>query len=254
MNITLVYLHVVGKSDPTAMDPTWYLPCAYRFCTSLLAHPAGMPYKLAVVSCGGPITDDTVQRFAGIATEHLCYEGAGWDIGAHQFAASRLDADLLVFLASPCHFKKEGWLVKLAEAVEKNGEGLYGVAGSLENHPHIRTGAFACSPRTMRAYPILIDSREKCFNFECGCDSQGKFCGYPSRCFSDWVMKQGKVALVVDWMAVRGFLDWRTGPAIYRRGKQEAVLIHDRHTDMYDTADASRRAHLEMLADIGHIP
>lgn len=114
MTITLVYLHVVAKSDPTAIDPTWYLPCSERFIRTYKDNPPGIPHELAVVSCGGPINHHTVNMFSGVATKHIEYLGSGWDLGAHQFAAWTLQTcDLMVFMATPCHFKVKGWLVNM---------------------------------------------------------------------------------------------------------------------------------------------
>lgn len=257
MRVTLVYLHVVGKADPTAMDPSWYLPCAERFISTMKQFHPGLPHELVVVSCGGPINHHTVNLFSGVATRHYEYLGTGWDIGAYQAFASSpstYEEDFMVFLATPCHFREHCWLLRLVQAFEKHGPGLYGPCASKENRPHIRTGCFACPPSLLRQYPVTVDSREKCFNFEIGCDSNGHQVYGGQSCFTDFCIAKTGLALEITKDAERDRMQWRTGEGIFRRGGQDNVLVYDRHTDIYDMSSPEQRVILEKLADNGHYP
>lgn len=254
MKITLVYLHVVGKSDPTCMDPTWYLPCAQRFIRTYRQCPLAQFHQVAIVSCGGPINDYTRNLFNDIATLHLEYRGPGWDIGAYQHAANQLDADWLVFLSTPSHFRREGWLDVLVKAFEQYGDGLYSSAGSNEHVPHLRSSCFACTPQHFRAYPVLIDSREKCFNFEAGITSKGQPFNGGRMSFTNWTIAQGKPAMSVHWNFNNPAGKWREGPNIFRRGDQSQMLVFDRHSDMYEMGSAEQKHALAQWADAGHFP
>lgn len=69
--------------------------------------------------------------------------------------------------------------------------------------------------------------------------------------FTDWCIEHTGVAFEVTKDAVRDRIQWRTGEGIFRRGSQDNVLVHDRHTDMYDMGNPEQRAILEKLADTG---
>lgn len=255
MKITCLYLHVSAKSDPAAPDPSYYLPYSLRFARTFEEHPAGVDHELIVVSCGKPIGEDQMYLYRNITDRYECYEGPGWDLGAYQAIAKTLDSDWVVCLATPVHIKREGWLKRFADVFTEYGDGLYGAMGSYENHPHIRTSSFAFKPEIMRQYPHLIDSREKCFGFECGCDSKGNLlAGHHSWCFTDWMIGQGKPVLMVTWDMVWPKDKWRVPPNIFRRGDQSNCLVQDRHNDIYQASDANVKAMLENLADIPKYP
>lgn len=249
MKLSVLYLHVSAKSDPTAPDPTWYLPYSLRFARTFEQFPPGIDHELIVVSCGKPIGEDQMQIYRSIVDRYECYEGPGWDLGAYQAISKTLDSDWVVCLATPVHIKREGWLRRFAEAWDEHGDGLYGAMASYENHPHIRTSAFAFKPDTMRQYPYEIDNRDKCFRFECGCDSEGK--PVEGWCFTDWMNSLGKPTLMVTWESVWPGSGWRSPANIFRRGDQSNCLVWDRHCDIYDEATPEEKAILANRADNG---
>lgn len=250
MRITCLYLHVADRSDPTAPDPSWYLPFSLRFARTFEQFPPGIDHELVVVSCGKPIGEDQMHLYRNITDRYECYEGGGWDLGAYQTIARGLDCDLVVCLATPVHIKREGWLRRFAEVYGKYGEGLYGAMASYENYPHIRTSAFAFTPEMIRKYPHEIDSRDKCFRFECGCDSKGTPL-FLDWCFTDWVCTIGKPALMLTWDGIHAIHQWRTPPNIFRRGDQSNCIVWDRHCDIWDSATPEEKAVLSNRADNG---
>lgn len=254
MRIVVLYLHVSAKSDPSAPDPSYYLPYSLRFARTFEQYPPGIDHELVVVSCGKPIGEDQMHLYRHITDRYECYEGTGWDLGSYQAIAKTLDCDWVVCLATPVYFHREGWLKRFAEAFDQHGDGLYGAMASYENNPHIRTSAFAFKPDRMREYPNLIDSREKCFWFECGCDSKGK----PTHmdwCFTDWfLMNHKKPPLMVTWDGIYFMKDWRMPVNIFRRGNQSNCLVLDRHCEIYANSTPEEKAVLERLADTGHYP
>lgn len=232
MNIDIVYLHVVEKCHPSMPDPKFYQPFTNRFLKTFSSFTDLTGATMHNVFCG-----------PGVTTESEClhwhfYDGAGKDIGAHQKVARELTGDFAVFFATVAYLWKAGWLGRLKSAFEQFGEGLYGSMASYENSPHIRTSCFACHPKLLAAYPVLIDTVEKCVMFE---SCQGGF--------TDWVISKGLPCKMVTWDGVYDKPDWRKPANIFRRGDQSNCLTRDRYTDQYDAASPDERSALEARAN-----
>lgn len=238
--IALIYTHVIGRSDPSAPPPEYYLPYAERFVGTYRKFNPGVEHDLVVVVCG-PVeesSDFTSLDMFPKNTTFLRYTGGGWDCGAHQFAAKQLNCDWVVCLSSPVYFKRSGWLARFSDAWTKYGDGLYGTQGSFEHATHIRTSCFAFKPDRMREYPNLIDTREKCRWFET-----------QKWNLTQWFIDRGLAVKMVTWDGEHGPLDFRTPPNIFRRGDQSNCLTFDRHNDVYDKADPEEKVRLEKAAD-----
>lgn len=228
MRVALNYLHVIGKSTPEAPDPAYYAPFHNRFWKTYREFKPAIPHELHVTFCG-----------PGSEGRTHSYTGGGWDIGAHQHAAKEIDADFIVFLATPVYFWKHGWLERLVEARQRFGDGLYGPMASYENAPHVRTSCFGTSPALMASWPTLVDNREKCAAFE----------SWPPLNFSRHVMKLGKPVKMVTQDECYDWTDWRKPENIFRRGDQTNTLVRDRHWDIYHDADPAGKEKLSMAAD-----
>lgn len=221
---------------------------AARFTEMYRLYPPQVDHELLIVCCNGPITAQITSLFKGIPATFDNYYGTGWDCGAAQATAKKIDCDFLVTANSSVYFRRPGWLRRLVAVRIEHGEGLYGAMASYESlpyvagevNPHIRTSFYGCSPHAFRQFPFTIDSREKCFKFECG-----------SWNFARWFEERGKRCLMVTWDGCYGKQEFRTPANVFRKGDQNNLIIRDRHTDVYDMADSQLRAELELRADGG---
>lgn len=219
-------------------------PFARRFCKTFREHrPLYDDYKVIVTVQGGKIIDDIALMFYGINTMFLEYSGGGCDIGGAQFVAYNYASteDFLINMTSRCHFHREGWLARFMEARTKYGPGLYGASASHEGGtPHICTRAYALDASLMRDYPHLIDTRAKGQKFECG-----------EWCLTSWIKSRKLPTVQITWDSEQDEDHWRDPKeqGIYRRNNQSAMLVWDRHSDIYRDASAEEKIRLEKMAD-----
>lgn len=238
MKVGVIYLHVVGKSDPTAPPPCHYLHWSKRWIDSYTQFRGTRSHKLQVVHCGGLPLGEDVALFNGLDAWHSTYSGGGWDIGAHQYAALSMTFDFVICMATPTYFWRHGFIESMLEARNLFGDGIYGPTASYENKPHIRNCCWAFDPKTFAEYPHRIDTREKTFRAESGDLS-----------ITEWYANRGLPRIMV---AVDGNYqqpDWRSPENIFRRGNQENCFIRDRHSDMYHEADQIKKSELAEWAD-----
>jgi tetratricopeptide (TPR) repeat protein len=244
MKVTLAYLVPLNHWDT-------YGPSAAKFSDTYREFAPGAEHELVVVCCNGPATDELRGLFSGIACAFDFYAGDGWDCGAAQSFASRTDADFLVCANAGVYFFRPGWLRRIVKARLADGDGLYGASASFESvpyapgacNPHIRTSFYACNPRIFREFPFQIDSREKCIRFEAGDWN-----------FMRWMESRGLPCRMVTWDGCYAPQEFRTPPNVFRKGDQSNMLVHDRHTDLYNRADANDRLALEIYANGGETP
>jgi hypothetical protein len=177
----------------------------------------------------------------GVHTEDFrVYTGGGWDCGIWQWLAKDSDADLLVCLNTSSYPTARGWLEKFKDAFLKHGAGLYGSMSSFYLSPHIRTPVYVFPPEIMRDYPVLCDSREKTYTFECA----GMKDTFTSHC-----LKKGLPVKLVTWDGVYDLADSRKPDNIFRRGDQSNILVKDRHCDNYEASDEAGKRELERQAN-----
>ena len=225
-----------------------YAASARRFSETYQLFPPEADHELLVMCCNGPVTESVTSLFQGLGARFETYCGGGWDCGAGQEAARIADCDFLVCANARVYFKRAGWLRRFVDARMEHGDGLYGATASYESlpyapgefNPHIRTSFYGCNPSTFRQFPFRIGSREDCFKFESGAWS-----------FTRWFEERGEPCLMVTWDGCYERQDFRKAPNIFRRGDQSNLIIRDRHTEMYEVADARQRAELELRADGG---
>lgn len=197
-------------------------------------------HQLVICDCGGEGPrgyDDTPLFHPSIE-----YYGHGWDCGAYQFAANAIDCDLLVCFNAGAYFHgSDGWLYPLVSARREYGPGIYGVSASFERSAHLRTPCIAFDPAIMRDYPILVNDRERCNQFEASENS-----------FTRWALHRDIPVLLMSWSGhpARTVNQWRDADFNgFRRGDQSDVLVWDRHTDLYRDANPSHKLELERYAD-----
>jgi hypothetical protein len=221
MKIIVVYTYLVKPSE-TVED---YTPIHERFLSSYLMFAPKTSHSLVVCGYGGV-------QFKHSGTQearNLCYKahwfpyhGSGFDCGVILHSALTLDCDFLVVCNTQIHFWKSGWLERLVKAFEKHGDGLYGFAGSYENHPHLRTPLLAFPPSLLRKFPYTVHDRVTSHAFENGQDN-----------VTQWVRKQGKPTMMVTWDEVLPQQAWRKPANCFRRGDQSDLLVHDRHSKLW---------------------
>jgi hypothetical protein len=229
-----------------------YAPSAARFAETYMQFPAQIEHDLVVVCTNGPGRAGYSRAramFKDLATKFEMYQGGGWDTGAAQSIAHKVDADFLVIANTGVYFHRAGWLKRFAEARAENGEGLYGASASYESspwvpgqiNPHIRTSFYGCNPLAFRDYPHIIDSREKSFMFEAG-----------EWNFMRWFEEQrGQPGFMVTWDGCYQKQDFRTPPNVFRKGDQSNNIIFDRYMDVYARADPQQRQNMETMANAG---
>lgn len=214
----------------------------WQFTYTWKLHPPGIDdYQLIAVANWGEPTDSIRELFYGIKTLWIEYDANGADIGSHLEAAVLSDAEgFMVCMSSRCFFHRAGWLKRFVDARAKHGPGIYGT-GVLERLPHIRTCAYGIDADLLRSLPGEVTSREDTIEVESG-----------SRCLTGHVRDKGGATVQVLWDDEQPKQeDWRADRhlGIFRRGAQNAMLVHDRHTKLFDEANDGEKSRLSALAD-----
>lgn len=211
-----------------------------RFTQSFKDHPPGCDYELWVTCHWGERTDAITKLFFGIKTRYFEYHDNGCDIGSHQWVINTnvWKDTFFVSLATHAYFHRDGWLKRLVDAREKYGPGLYGVAASNEVRPHIRTSCFGLDALIWRDYKKVINSRELCSEFENGPES-----------ITNFVQENKEQVWQVTWDDEQGPHTWRLPEGVFRKGAQNAMLVWDRHTLLFEEADLEESKRLTELAD-----
>jgi hypothetical protein len=103
-----------------------------RFLAAHRAHDAGVDHELVLLLKG--FTDARAARehvaLAGHATRTLLVPDDGYDLGAYWTAVARLEHETLVFVNSFAEPLADGWLARLAGALDEPSVGVAGATGS----------------------------------------------------------------------------------------------------------------------------
>lgn len=213
-----------------------YEDYAKRFVRSLKLNPAEADFELWLTCHWGEPTDEVREWFYGTKAKFVEYYRDGCQIGAQQEVAATLENCFVIGITGHAYFHRAGWLKRFMGVREEYGPGLYGVCGSLEGNPHLRTNFYGMDAEIWQKYPYGIHTREHCSRFECGDLS-----------ISDWFAKNsGGKPIVVHWDNVLSIED--RVPNGYRDGNQEQLLVWDRHTDMYAEGTDEDKVRLSNLA------
>lgn len=220
---------------------TTFSPFVRRFIDTFKQFPPGIEdCEIWAMCCWGKPTEEVRSWFVDTKTRFVPYYDHGADIGAAQFAASQCAQNAFIAaFTSRCYFHRSGWGKRLLEARETHGEGLCGVSVSRESGKlHICTRGYCLDSDLWNEYPHLIDTRAKGQRFETG-----------DWCVTEWAGERGLKRLQVTWDTVRDIEDAHNPDetGIFRRGEQNAMLIHDRHTDLFRDAPDQEKRRLERL-------
>jgi hypothetical protein len=245
----MIYLsYIVPGGAAGAPDKSHYRPGFDRYIETLRKFEpskAGFSYRPLFVNCFGGLNDE-MQAMLPPDSLVVPYDGLGRDMGGHQAAAEIINSlpkeggDYLVAFSSWAYFKRDGWLDPYAMAFYRHPSAIVGSMASLERRRHLRgTGWSACTEMIVE-YPIRSNSREDSLEIEAGENNM-----------TEWFIQKNYGACLVTWSGEYGPELFRQPENIFRRGDQSNLLNFDRHTDVFDSADANERIRLARLADTG---
>lgn len=225
----MIYIsYVIPGYTAGAPSPEGYRSFIERFAKSYHSFAANCEHKLILIDSNQGLNSEIRSLFSEIPYEVLPYSAAGWDIGAHLFAARNLDAhDFILCLSTSAYFQREGWLAAFDKAAAEKGDGLFGSMSSFERRPHIRSTGFMIRAGWLHSYPGVCNSREEAMAFESGPDS-----------ITAWMLLNGNHVWLVTPQATVSLAQSRDLENVYRHGDQSNIWIRDRHTDLFDEADA----------------
>ena len=197
---------------------------------------------------------DAYQRFdAGIDHNLVVinhYTEGGSDLHDYRTTIGDVTADAYCFLNCYSEPLCDGWLSKLAAALDDGG--IVGATGSYEKaiphphweqfesafpNPHIRSNAFMLKRDTALALEWKCPDKESAWMRECG----------PNGLTRQVTEKLGLAALMVGRDAVYSVEDWPTAH-VYRCGEQENLLVADNRTCDYQHGSPQWRRKLAKLA------
>lgn len=212
----------------------------YRFIYTFKLYPPECDYLLHVVCNYGLVNERLAETLWNTkACYHTYFEG-GADLGSHKRVAVSLPPQaFLIGLSTRCYFHRPGWGRRLVEAREKHGPGMYGV-GDFERTPHLRTCGYGIDAGYWQSYPVTPTTRPETVEIESGDYS-----------LTEHVKQDGGKTIQVCWDNEQEQDKWRdpTELGLFRRGNQNAVLVWDRHTEIFQASSPEERARLEALSN-----
>jgi hypothetical protein len=211
---------------------------ASRFVSTYNQFSAGAPHEVVIVFNGGRPANRLRDVFAPIPHGFHERDNSGWDIGAYQDVAWRIDADLMLCFGEQTYFHKSDWLFRFASAFLCWGPGMYGAYASYLVSPHLNTTSFACSPQFIREYPIRCQTRRDRYEFEHGAGALWR-----------QIARKGFATKLVTWDGEWDHGEWRTPQNILWRGDQSNCLTWCQHTDRYNMASPETKERWAAGAD-----
>lgn len=216
VNIAVVYCCPIGALGDH------HFQSACHFVATWMQFDPGYPHTLYVVSNGGPPESKVQALFAMLNAKFIVHDDSGFDIGAFQFAARTVEADLMVFLGGSTYIRGKNWLRRVAESFQGRGPTLFGVMGHTGDSrfnvlPHIRTTGFWMPPKLLNEYPVAIVANSQRYPFEHG-----------ENCLTQWVHRRGLKSYVVTWDQEYEQSQWGQITNGYHNGDQSAMMLGDR--------------------------
>lgn len=229
MSILVCYLQPAGEL---------YEEKAQTFMSSYEDHDAGEPHDHTLI-----LKDGAIPVRPWPANWH---DNEGLDIGSlQQVAYMAAGYEWIVWLGAHARILTDGWLSKLRAGAELDGVGAAGATASFEAgvsdhrpNPHLRTTAFMINPGVLNSLGMgYCRDRLDTYRFEHGYDSM------TSR------LRQRGLDVVVVGKSGRVYheAEW-DGSLTYRQGDQKDLLIADKMTDMYASAEDDERIALARMA------
>lgn len=233
MSQTLVIIHV-----PDAPHEEM----ARQFVRSYLKHPPGVDHQTVVVVQAGRLSPAMEQLFGMLPNVSLYHhDDTGHDIGGYLAVSKHIQTDLMICFGGSTFVRKEGWMRRMLEAVDKYGPGMYGPTASYQITPHLNTTGFWLPTMLLAEYDRPVVTRHDRYEWEHG---GGAF-------WKDLQFKKGLPVKLVTWCGEYSWDAWRD-PAlrnIYHRGTQDNMLSAFRHAINYQLASPRYQAIYRHLAD-----
>jgi hypothetical protein len=236
-----------------------------EFLSSYRVHPPGIEHELTIVLNGAtPELDELLAELHGTQHRLIVLGRSVPDLAAYGLAAQELSHPRLCFLNSYSVILDDGWLAKLARALDEPNVGLAGATASWESqavwirgkarywpyqlarlrrarrdyphfpNPHIRTTAFIVE-RDLVLTLKLEDARDKrsTYLLESGRHS-----------ITRQTLQRGLRAVVVGRDGrTYGIKNWAASRT-YRSGGQDNLLVADRRTRDWQAASPRLRRRL----------
>lgn len=196
---------------------------AVKFIQSYQRFPAGYDHQMVVVCNGSPVTDEAEYLFGGIPNcAFLEHDNSGYDIGGFQKVAREIPGELMVFFGGTAYIRGPGWLARMVEAWQRNGDTLYGCMGNrgiahVGVQPHVRSTGFFLSSSLFNQYPHLVTRPEHRYPFEHG-----------PNCLTSWVKAHQKKPLIISWEGEYSESLWDSIPGGFQKGSQHNLVVGDR--------------------------
>lgn len=218
---------------------TIFKPFVHRFVASWKEHPPG-DCELVAITCQDkednyPGLHELLSEIKELEGFHNYY-GQGMDLGAQQWY-SQLEGPntFVVNLTTRMYFHRPGAIDQLTEARKRHGRALYGMSASKESgRLHICTRGHSLNRYDFGIYPTQITSRNQGVFFECG-----------DGCLTDWMEEEtDNPGYVVTFNGVYTKAEWLMIKNGFRDGDQSALLMLDRHSDIYRDSDANGKMSL----------
>lgn len=213
-----------------------------RFVTTWQEFPPGIEHDTVVISNGGPLSTAAALMLSEsqLQAKMFMRSNDGWDVQGYLEAARGPCAayDAMLCLGESNYFFREGWLARLVQAWNHNGEGMYGPYSSNAVRSHLNTTAFFTSPALLRTYPKKVSTRQDRYEFEHGAKAMWRR-----------VHARGLPVRLVTWDGEWEPQRWRMPRNVLWRGDQTNILMHCNHSDGFANADPRTQASWAARAD-----
>lgn len=233
--LTTLLTYIAVSHGPLTADH-----CA-RFVDTYHRYPPGIEHDTLVCCNGGILPTSVGLILSPLNPMFLIRKNdGGWDVSAYidvaRHHASGYDA--IVCLGESVYFHRPDWLLRLAEAWDEHGPGMYGPFASHIVRAHMNTTAFACAPDLLANYRWPVRSHKDRYEFEHGIHALWR-----------GIHARRKPVFLVTFDGEYAPGHWRDPPDILWRGDQSNCLMLCNHTDRWANASPANQTRWSHDAD-----
>jgi hypothetical protein len=218
MKIAIVYIYPEAGGNG-------HFERALNFVQSYHQCEPRVEHDTVIICNGGKADDETKYLFESLPNcTFLEHDDSGFDIGGYQLAAKSYPCDLMVFLGGNSYIRGPGWLRRIANVFQEQGDNLYGCTGNQGDmrfgvFPHVRTTGFWCSPKLINDHPLRVTDNSQRYPYEHGPNG-----------LTTWALRTGRQAFIVGWNEIRDVHSCDSMPEGFHQGQQANIIIGDRLT------------------------